>query len=216
MEMERINDDLIKVLIGVQDLKERGVNFLDLIGDRKRIEHFFYSILEEVDAERHFQESDTVTFQVIPNAEGLELYISRNSLDGFEVFPEKKGPSRLKRRINSKKLEVDMLLDMSELDDVDIEAIEPAEIVTFNSLNDFLAVAKIMAKVDIQSTLYYLHNRFFLALGEISPEMSEDEAYHHFVTLLEYGYSFPITEAVLREYGEVIRQDDALAFFAKL
>lgn len=214
MEMERINDDLIKVLIGVQDLKERGVNFLDLIGDQKRIERFFHSILEEIDADKHFQESDTVTFQVIPNAEGLELYISRNSFNGFESFLVEQLPNHLRKHINSKKLEAEMLLDIQVPDD--IEDMDPAEIVTFNSLNDFLAVAKIMEKVEIQSTLYYLHNRFFLALGEISPEMSEDEAYHHFVTLLEYGYSFPVTEAVLREYGEVIRQDDALAFFAKL
>ena len=44
MEMERINENLIKVMIGLDDLEERGINFLDLIGDQSRIEKFFYSI----------------------------------------------------------------------------------------------------------------------------------------------------------------------------
>ena len=46
MEMERINEDTIKVLIMPEDLEERGINFLELISNHARIEQFFYSILE--------------------------------------------------------------------------------------------------------------------------------------------------------------------------
>lgn len=49
MEMEHINENTIRVLIGHEDLEERGVSFLDLLGNHKEIENFFYSILEEVD-----------------------------------------------------------------------------------------------------------------------------------------------------------------------
>ena len=38
MEMERINENLIKVYIDVEDLEERGINFLDLISDQKSVE----------------------------------------------------------------------------------------------------------------------------------------------------------------------------------
>ena len=43
MEMERINEDTIKVLIMPEDLEERGINFLELISNHARIEQFFYS-----------------------------------------------------------------------------------------------------------------------------------------------------------------------------
>ena len=54
MEMEHINENTIRVLIENADLEERGVTFLDLLGNHKQIENFFYSILEEVDVEEQF------------------------------------------------------------------------------------------------------------------------------------------------------------------
>lgn len=79
MEMERINEDTIRVVIGNDDLNERGIRVLDLLGNHKQIESFFYSILEEVDVDHQFQDNDAVTFQVLPNRNGLELFISKNS-----------------------------------------------------------------------------------------------------------------------------------------
>lgn len=75
--MEHINENTIRVLIENADLEERGVTFLDLLGNHKQIENFFYSILEEVDVDEQFHESDAITFQVLPNGNGLELFISK-------------------------------------------------------------------------------------------------------------------------------------------
>ena len=55
MEMERINENTIRVLIENEDLEERGITFLDLLGNHKQIEEFFHSILEEVDIDEQFQ-----------------------------------------------------------------------------------------------------------------------------------------------------------------
>ena len=44
MEMERINEDTIRVVIGNDDLNERGIRVLDLLGNHKHIESLFYSI----------------------------------------------------------------------------------------------------------------------------------------------------------------------------
>lgn len=62
MEMEHINENTIRVLIESTDLEERGITFLDLLGNHKQIEDFFYSILEEVDVDEKFHESDAITF----------------------------------------------------------------------------------------------------------------------------------------------------------
>ena len=78
MEMEHINENTIRVMIGHEDLEERGVSFLDLLGNHREIENFFYSILEEVDIEDEFRSSEAVTFQVLPKGDGLELFISKN------------------------------------------------------------------------------------------------------------------------------------------
>ena len=77
MEMERINDNTIRVMIENSDLQERGISIMELLGNHDKIESFFYSILSEVDINHDFNEEDQVTFQILPNRNGLELFISR-------------------------------------------------------------------------------------------------------------------------------------------
>ena len=78
MEMEHINKNTIRVLINNDDLNARGITILDLLGDHQQIEDFFYSILREVDTDHQFQNNDSVTFQVMPTENGLELFISKS------------------------------------------------------------------------------------------------------------------------------------------
>jgi adapter protein MecA 1/2 len=81
MEMERLNDDTIRVVVTNDDLAERSISVIDLLGNQEEIERFFYSILEEVDTEHDFENNEAVTFQVLPNRNGLELFISKNMGD---------------------------------------------------------------------------------------------------------------------------------------
>ena len=77
--MERINENTIRVLISNDDLDARGITILDLLGDHQQIEDFFYSVLREVDTDHQFADNDSITFQVMPTGNGLELFISKNS-----------------------------------------------------------------------------------------------------------------------------------------
>jgi adapter protein MecA 1/2 len=56
MEMERVNDNTIRVTIFPDDLARRGVNFLDMMGNQEKIEDFFFSVIDEVGARDQFQE----------------------------------------------------------------------------------------------------------------------------------------------------------------
>ena len=42
MEMEKINENTIRVVLDDEDLTARGIKFLDLLGNQKEIESFFY------------------------------------------------------------------------------------------------------------------------------------------------------------------------------
>ena len=46
MEMERINEDTIRVVVTNDDLAERSISVIDLLGNQEEIERFFYNILE--------------------------------------------------------------------------------------------------------------------------------------------------------------------------
>src|SRR5699024_11838538 len=63
-------------------LTARIIKFLDLRGNQKDIESFFYEILDEVDVKHEFRENNAVTFQLVPNKEsGLEIFITKVNPD---------------------------------------------------------------------------------------------------------------------------------------
>ena len=50
MEVHRISENTIRVTMDADELKERGITMLDLLGNKSQIQHFFYQILSEVDS----------------------------------------------------------------------------------------------------------------------------------------------------------------------
>lgn len=75
----KINDNTIRVLLENEDLTERGITVLDLLGNQSEIESFFFSILDEVDKDHEFRNNEAVTFQLMPNRNGLELLITKSN-----------------------------------------------------------------------------------------------------------------------------------------
>lgn len=225
MEMERISDDVIKVYINVDDLEERGVNFLDLISDQRSVEKFFYSILEEVDVDKTFYDSEAITFQVIPSSDGIELYISRSNFDDIDNFFEQEVMKRLRdrkaklKRNNHSQVEseIDSLKDMIK------EAAEEQEqdgqeigsgIVRFDNLEAFLSLAREEAASNVQGDIYRMNNRYFFVFKDTAP-VAEDEVDYLYGRMLEFGEAHPTTESILIEYGQLLRSGDAIAFFGK-
>ncbi|HBG91548.1 MAG TPA: adaptor protein MecA, partial [Lactobacillus acetotolerans] len=77
MQVNHIDENTIRVRINKEELAQRGLKVLDLLGDKNKIQHFFYSILDEVDTDHTFTKNAPVTFQVMPNNGGLDLLITK-------------------------------------------------------------------------------------------------------------------------------------------
>lgn len=228
MEMEHINENLIKVLIGQEDLEERGIDFLDLIGDQSSIESFFYSILEEVDVDKHFQGSEAVTFQVMPNQDGLELYISRTNFDEMDEVWEDELTKHLierKRKMNEKASEEGenktdkTILDLFDNEDkqrniVSQKAVE-GEIIKFSTLEDFIKLSREVTTDLIHADLYHMNSNYFLVINFVDTSIVEEYAYNKLLTMFEYGEKVKVTESVLQEHGKLLRMKDALKYFGE-
>jgi adapter protein MecA 1/2 len=202
MEMERINDNTIRVSIGNEDLAERGITFLDLLGNQKQIESFFYSILEEVDVDEQFQETDSVTFQVLPNQDGLELFISKNlPLDDME---------------NIEGME-DNLLDKEkeELIDEEIDMVHYGESIqeAVFRLDNFEALIVLAKNIKLHNVLTYLYqfkDEYYLRVSFFSDEKSEGQMKNDYSQIYEYAHRTNVTTDILEEYGEMIMERNAL------
>src|SRR5574344_134470 len=237
MEMERINENLIKVYIDVEDLEERGINFLDLISDQKSFEKFFYSILEEVDVERQFYDSEAITFQVTPSNDGIELYISRSDFEDIdslfdeEVLKRIHGRRQQSEAVTNKGKEEPAIEDVDDeddeaskspenLSDLLSEALDKAKnsvlpnhnIVRFEDLDGFIKFAREQVDAPVQGDLYYMNKHYYFVITNIEPLILEEESLYTIMKMKEFGEGTATTVAVLEEYGELIRQDDTLFF----
>lgn len=224
MEMERINDDVIKVFINMDDLEERGIDMIDLISDQRRVERFFYSILEEVDVERTFYESDAITFQVIPSSDGIELYISRSNLEDMDNFFDQEIMRRMRERKDQIK-DKDSHSDTQAKKDENLEELirsasmskeddlaYSSGIVRFLNLEDFIHFSREERDSGVRGDLYAMSDHYFFVFDE-NDKVQSDQVDYVYGRMLEFGNAHPTTVNVLEEYGQVLRQEDAIAYF---
>ncbi|MDR3241529.1 MAG: adaptor protein MecA [Lactobacillaceae bacterium] len=236
MEMERINDDTIRVLVTNDDLTERSISMVELLGNQDAIEKFFYSILEEVDLEHDFEQNDAVTFQVLPNRNGLEMFISKN-------IPEDQIPTEILNNIlgdrnqdeANDEISDDLLSQLLESDTgkkpqqqsgknknslkpgVDASAMVgqqqgnavPHEIIVkFSDFESIIQLAKALNLASATKLIEY-QNDYFLELN-FDSSYSLDEIRNVTAIAREFGTLTPVAAEVLAEHGRVIFAENAL------
>ncbi|EXJ22888.1 Negative regulator of genetic competence MecA [Alkalibacterium sp. AK22] len=206
MEIEHINEDTIRVTIENTDLEERGITFLDLLGNQKQIEKFFYSILEEVDIDEEFQESEAVTFQVMPNNNGLELFISKGT-NFKEGFNQLGGADE--ELASSSGLSEESVPNIE--DELDTEANETKEVTIV--LQDFEQMIQLSKSLYMESGLSHLYaykNQYYLNLIFFVEEMNEKTSEEELAVALEFGEKSSVSSEVLNEYADKIMETNAL------
>lgn len=215
--MERINEDTIRVEIDNSDLEERGIKFLDLLGNRKQIENFFYSILEEVDIDEQFHESDAITFQVLPKGNGLELFISKEGpsadhldLSDAENFSKDEITQYIQDRITSDNQNLD-----TDMDEIDMYLGDPSNqteelVVEFEDFEDLISLSKILYLNNAVSNVYYYNNRYYLEFVLFVDEAQIFNMERETALVLEFAKKTNVTSGILEEYGKSIIERSAL------
>ena len=212
MEMERINDDTILVRIENEDLQERGTSVSELLANPTEIEEFFHSILVEMDVIDQFEDSEGMSFQVMPNPEGIELYVTK--------FVEKKDieadserfvrnlvdtiQHSLGHRMGKPKKEKKVEAPVEEE-----KKLEPLDCtVFFDSFEDFVQLAKMYPYNVQKSSLYRYSNYYFLHVYQ--DVIGEEDFTADLALLREFGEFSRVSWEVVQEYGEVMIKEKAI------
>ena len=98
MKVKRINDYTLQVMLQKDELTERGIGMMDLMGNQQQMEDFFQTVLDEVDPQHQFSMDQTVLFQVMPTNDGIQLTITKHDGDvtDQDVQPLKISPGSYK------------------------------------------------------------------------------------------------------------------------
>ena len=211
--MDRLNENTIRVILSTEDLQERGVTVLDLLGNKKQIETFFYSILDEVDKNHVFTNNEPVTFQIMPNKEGLELLISKSD------DSEGSGSLPLNGLQNSVGANENNNLDKVGTEEYDSDTAPylndpdtPTKtvIVEFKDFEDYVQLANLLHLESGISNLFEYNDKYYLQLILFTDEMHEMTYSDVLALLSEYSFKTKVTAAVLSEYGQEIMSKTAL------
>ena len=212
MEMERINDDTILVRIENEDLQERGTSVPELLANPGEIEEFFHSILVEMDVIDQFEDSEGMSFQVMPNPEGIELYVTkyvekkdieadserfvRNLVDTIQHSLG----HRMGKPKKEKKVEAPVEKE---------KTLEPLDCtVFFDSFEDFVQLAKMYPYNVQKSSLYRYSNYYFLHVYQ--DVFGEEDFTADLALLREFGEFSRVSWEVVQEYGEVMIKEKAI------
>ncbi len=230
MQVDHINNNTIRVRIGKQELANRGLKVLDLLGDKNKIQHFFYSILDEIDTDHSFSQDAPVTFQVMPNNGGLDLLITkvtekdRNNL--AQLFDNDFANNDNKKNNDARKSFLDLEPENEEEDKEDSS--EPADssqpkvkkqfwklqkkqAYCFTDLDQVTELADSLEASDLSSSLYFERGKFYLELIFTDQEYSEIKPADAWAIANEYGIKVKTSEmARVRTNGKCLLSHDAL------
>lgn len=206
MEVEHVNENMIRVFLANHDLEERGVDVLDLLGNRKQIESFFYSILEEVDTDHKFSKDQAVTFQVMPNTKGLELLITKipsemdDKTTDFNLLDE-----------DSAKTEVEAKATEDTIDSATSStAKQQVILVSFDQFEDFVDLSRNLVLEAGQSDLYQYQGRFYLKLTLFVDELRNLNVDDIQAIAAEYGNLETQAPETIAEFGQEVMSQTAL------
>lgn len=213
MEMKRVNENTIRVVLGAKDLEERGITMLDLLGNQGQIETFFYSILAEVDSEHTFADSDAVTFQVMPSTNGLELLISKSGIPtGNKNNNRKSTPNMMTRQEILQGLD-----EFSQNSDERMTSIVagPKEVelertYVFDDFENVISLAHELKVNGLASKLMVYHDHYFMELKFLNEDFTELSAEDAWVITNEFGQVANDSFADVKQNAKVLFESDAL------
>ncbi|USS92456.1 adaptor protein MecA [Fructobacillus americanaquae] len=221
MEMERINDNTIRVMIENEDLQDRGTSVRDLLSDRNKIESFFYNILSEIDTEEDFVDNDKVSFQVLPNQNGLELFISR--LDDQDALND-----LLANIVGERSDDASEIVNQEAIDDVSFEqkmalmdhddekdAIKKSvdghvDVVELADFDLLLSLSDRLEKFTGDNSAYFNKGHYYLVLDSTKMSLTAAEYNTLSATIVEFGRYTKLNEAVLSEHGKALFENQAV------
>ena len=237
MQVDHINENTIRVRINKDELAHRGLKVLDLLGDKEKIQQFFYSILSEVDTDHTFNQGVPVTFQVMPNNGGLDLMITKIKPDDADnlrqmIEPMNSDTNQTQAEPDSRRsfFDLDPKDDVNtELDPIKEEQLESSNqdnaantqywkfqnyhSYSFDKLGNIVELADSLKVSDLASSLYYLRGKYYLKLAFLDENYAELKPADTWAIANEYGIKIDDEEMkTVKETGKCLLNRDALEY----
>lgn len=215
MDIERINDNTFKVYISYIDIEERGFSRDEIWFNKDKSEQLFWEMMDEVHDDDHFEELDgPLWIQVHAMEKGLEVIVTRTEITKQD---ERIGSNSDVDDISSKifKNGVSSSIGAHEFDDFssymdELEEIPMDYTFVFESFEDVIGLAKKLDEADIQTSLYFYEEKYYLHII-FDFEITEFDSVLNILSVVsEFANNSKTTIHIIQEYGKQIIESRVL------
>ncbi|MFJ8261772.1 adaptor protein MecA [Rummeliibacillus sp. NPDC094406] len=207
MDMERINENTLKLFISYLDIEERGFTKDEIWYNRDKGEELFWVMMEEITDDIDFEMDGPLWIQVVAKETGLELTVTsaKFTSDGLLDLPSSLEEKRkfFENAFNG------MDIKSHEFDEIFIDSDEYVDGYTFvlNEFDDIIDIAyRMPEEANFENSLYEMDGKYYLHV-EFDEEYSIEELENYLSVISECAEEADTTIHLLEEYGKAIMTD---------
>lgn len=207
MDMERINENTLKLFISYLDIEERGFTKDEIWYNREKGEELFWVMMEEINDGIDFEMDGPLWIQVVAKEHGLELTVTTAKLnsDGLLDLPSNLEDKRkfFENAFNGVDLKPD------EFEEIFGESDETFDGYTFvlNEFDDIIDIAyRMPVEVDFDNSLYEMDGKFYLHV-EFDEDYLLEDLENYLSVISEFADEADTTIHLLEEYGKPIMEE---------
>lgn len=216
MEIERINENTIKLYISYLDIEDRGFDREEIWFDREKSEQLFWEMMEEIKEKEDFVIEGPLWIQVQALEKGLEIVVTEGKIgkkrraqlfskdDEVVAFPDNIS-DLLESHFGPNEKKEDSVV---EKDDWYFSIIS-----RFDNFEDVIQLSHYMSldETNAEDTLYSYDEKYYLMTKLNMIELDEEDQEDIISQILEFSEEDTKTTVhILEEYGVKIFQNQAL------
>lgn len=206
MDIERINDNTLKLFITYRDIEDRGYSREEIWYNRSKGEELFWDVMAEVNTDDYFDLEGPIWIHVNASEQGLEVIVTRANMsnDGESLTNSFEDNQDIAAQL--REMEETLLETMENEDNEESTNLVSARY-KFKDIDELIPVAKRLVTYGAASSLYKLDNEYYLSV-DFSEMADTYERRNAIAILREYLQPTKLTIHRIEEYGQLIMPED--------
>ena len=206
MDIERVNENTLKLFITYRDIEDRGYTREEIWYNRAKSEELFWEVMTEVNTDDYFELEGPIWIHINASENGLEVVVTRASYNPETDISSMFQPMDDMNDHHSEEMSIEQsLLEAFENEQDDTSIVSSRYV--FKDIDDVIPVAKRLINRNLKTSLYRFEDKYYLIVNFDNLE-DKDEIRNINSIIREYLASSKVTVYRLEEYGEVIMENN--------
>ncbi|MBO2534334.1 MULTISPECIES: adaptor protein MecA [Rummeliibacillus] len=208
MDMERINENTLKLFISYLDIEERGFTKDEIWYNREKGEELFWVMMEELNDDIDFEMDGPLWIQVVAKENGLELTVTtaKFNSDGLLDLPSSLEEKRkfFESAFNG------MDIKPHEFEEFFNDSDEFLDGYTFvlKEFDDIIDIAyRMPEEANFENSLFEMEGKYYLHV-KFDEDSTMGDLENYLSVISECAEEADTTIHLLEEYGKVIMKDN--------